>query len=74
LAGYTPASPQLTGPNSQSFSLVDKALAGEEVLIGKAGKPLVRWFGLLATILRASPDGLTGKSGSRTISTLLMNR
>ncbi len=27
---------------SQLSSLVDKALAGEEVIIGKAGKPLVK--------------------------------
>jgi len=46
---------------SQLSSLVEKALAGEEVIIGKAGKPLVKLTPIIKNVSPRVPGSFKGK-------------
>lgn len=46
---------------TQLSRLVEQALAGEEILIARAGKPLVRLVPVEAQTRRRTPGRLTGK-------------
>ena len=53
--------PNISDAKAQLSSLIEKVMAGQEIIIGKAGRPVAKLVKYEADVERRSPGALRGK-------------